>query len=393
MPSTAIVDNTAWSYHPSAIKEEPLVIEYHDTPLMLKAATDENLFDAWFATWDGPDRAGDIIAKGSFANLDDFKRAGYILHDHKGPEVGYPLEVVQDNVGLRVIGKWHDTVAARECRNVVTGRLNSGLDAFGSIGYKTLASQPTFIDGRSCKLITKLNLYECSFTSLPCNPSARVIASKGNDLTMEDIERWMDYHRKSGRAISKANLKEIRDAYDGLRGVKDRLGDFLLQFLPEDDSELLLTAAREDHFNTITADVNDQQAIEARAGVRSSGVANGTLPLRSAGNAIPGDRGIGGQQTAANMEAARRGKSDDPPTRPRATALEQQRRHREAQEYIARLEAKRDRNLLHDLASLPPAIRALEIAHAHLGYKRAKLAELGHKNIAPNPLGWCSSDR
>jgi HK97 family phage prohead protease len=389
MPPTAYLDNAASAYRPKAIKEDRLVIEYREMPLHMKAATDENLFDAWFATWDGPDRAGDIIQKGAFANLEDFRRAGYILHDHKGPEVGYPLEVVQDNVGLRVIGKWHDTVAAKECRNVVSGRLASGLDAFGSIGYKTLASQPTFIDGRSCKLITKLNLYECSFTSLPCNPSARVIAAKGDDWTLAEFKQWWDYQRKSGRAISRANLKVIKDVYDSLRGVKDSLSDFLLQFVPEDDSELLLTA-REDHSNTVVDDDASQQAIESRPrntySPEDRAYASGKAPRgpgdprTAAGNVIPGV----GSPTADLME---RGKSGGL-TRPQA--LEQMRKHDEVRRYIDGLGGKSGGHILDDLAGLPPKIRDLEITHALLEGKRAFLLEQGHTKVAPSPLGWGS---
>lgn len=214
-------------------KDAGIVLDYRAVPLSLKVgAADDNSFTAYFATWDGPDRANDIIQRGAFSNLDDFRRDGFLLHDHKGPEVAYPTAVAQDEVGLRVSGRWHDTEAGRECRKVVTARLDAGLDAFGSIGYRTLASQPTYVNGKSCNLITKLAVFECSFVSLPCNPAARVVSAKGLKMNIDELAlACKRFHSqvKEGRTISAAtgsNLKELhRQARKIAAGVAS-LGGF-----------------------------------------------------------------------------------------------------------------------------------------------------------------------
>jgi HK97 family phage prohead protease len=118
-----------------------------------------------------PDRAGDTITKGAFAEA----RAPLPLlfgHDPDQP-IGVWDSIQETTAGLIVKGKLliADVQRAREAHALVKAGAMRGL----SIGFRTKSATPRKGGGRT---ISALELVECSLVTIPCHPGARVTSAK-----------------------------------------------------------------------------------------------------------------------------------------------------------------------------------------------------------------------
>jgi HK97 family phage prohead protease len=124
---------------------------------------------AWpFAT---PDRVGDMIEKGAFADL-ALPIPMLFGHDFNDP-VGVWNEGVEASDGLRLKGRLlvDEVARAREVRALVRSGAVTGL----SIGFNTKKAIRRAGGGRT---ITSLTLREVSLVTLPMHPGARVTSAK-----------------------------------------------------------------------------------------------------------------------------------------------------------------------------------------------------------------------
>jgi HK97 family phage prohead protease len=126
--------------------------------------------NAWpFAT---PDSVGDIIVKNAFGEIPaDLP----MLYAHNPDDlVGTWTEVKATDDGLMVKGQLHlDHPRARSIRNMLRSSLVSGL----SIGFRTIEAKQ---QGRN-RVISALDLVECSICRNPSHPRARVTSAKQFD--------------------------------------------------------------------------------------------------------------------------------------------------------------------------------------------------------------------
>lgn len=186
------------------------MIEHKSLSLQVKRADDSG-FLVYAAAFGNVDHQGDRIEPGAFANLDAYVADGVVLlgHDANRLPVGYPESATQDDYGLLVKGKWHSTPTAQEARTIAAERMLAGKSVAASIGYEVLEYSHAEEDGRSIRVITKLNVYEFSFVNIPANQEARAVAVKTlNELERETATLLLD--AKAGRkAEAKGRLKEV----------------------------------------------------------------------------------------------------------------------------------------------------------------------------------------
>jgi uncharacterized protein len=122
-------------------------------------------FAGYAAVFDRPDRGGDVIRKGAFA--ESLKRASEIplLWQHKaGSVIGRIEHLSEDERGLRVIASVGDTRATRLVGN---GKVD-GL----SFGYRVREAK----SGGRLRELVELDLIEISLVANPMQPGARVHA-------------------------------------------------------------------------------------------------------------------------------------------------------------------------------------------------------------------------
>ena len=136
--------------------------------------SDAGSFEGYASTFGGPaDRVGDVVMQGAFAKtLPTFLRDGVIhwSHDFATP-VGWPTAAREDNHGLYIAGRFHDTPAGKTARTVTSERLAAGMSMGLSIGYKV--EDYAFRDD-GARLLNAVELLEVSIVTLPANAAATV---------------------------------------------------------------------------------------------------------------------------------------------------------------------------------------------------------------------------
>jgi HK97 family phage prohead protease len=179
-PSIADLRRRAGEKPPAAPRRprrgtKTVALEY----LERKSAAAGDTFVFYAATWDGPDRAGEIIRRGAFANLDAFIKTGWIAasHDNAAAPIAAPVTATQDARGLLIEARWHQTPMARDWRTVVKERLAAGKSVSASIGYRVHDYEMTSIRGQPVRVLTNIELFEASIVNLPANPMAGVVSA------------------------------------------------------------------------------------------------------------------------------------------------------------------------------------------------------------------------
>lgn len=124
---------------------------------------------AW--SFGSPDRVGDVIEKGAFANV-SLPLTMLFGHDQNDP-IGVWTEAVEAPDGLRLKGKLlvEHVERAREVRALVQSGAVRGI----SIGFITRKAMARKGGGRT---ISQLQLLEASLVTLPMHPGARVTSAK-----------------------------------------------------------------------------------------------------------------------------------------------------------------------------------------------------------------------
>lgn len=186
-------------------------MEHKSSELALELKGDDGgEFSAYFAVFGNVDRANEVIQPGAFKNLADFVKSGWIglNHEHARLPIAYPVDAVQDGKGLLVTGRYHNTPDAQAVRTVARERMQAGKAVKGSIGYRVTDHEKIDLDGKSVRSLKAIDLAECSFVNMPCNPSAEVVHSKSL-ISLDEIKSFID-EIKAGRVLSAANLSTMR---------------------------------------------------------------------------------------------------------------------------------------------------------------------------------------
>ena len=184
-----------------------------------------------------PDWAGDVVAKGAFADWLDAYRAGGstlpLLYNHDqslDSFIGRVTDIREDDHGLLFTAEFDATEKAQRARELaMDGRLAKFSFAYDVREQGTV----TLEDGSEANELRRLDVNEVSLVLAPCNPDTSVVEVKGaaHDVTNAVIDGGpIDAATittgtltvKAGRRNSKADEDAIRQAIALLQGV---LGD------------------------------------------------------------------------------------------------------------------------------------------------------------------------
>lgn len=154
-------------------------VETKDSPLEIKivgSEADPGILEGYCATFDGPDRAGEIILKGAFAStLPDFKTLGFLCDSHDySKEIGTIEDAFEDDRGLFVRARFFSTGDAQIVRQKLREKLERGSRPGMSIGYRVLDDEVK----AGVRQLKSIELLEASVVSVPCNTRAHVAGVK-----------------------------------------------------------------------------------------------------------------------------------------------------------------------------------------------------------------------
>lgn len=143
-----------------------------------------------------PDRVGDVIEKGAFANV-QWPIPMLFSHDGGDP-VGVWPEGIETDAGLMLKGQLlvNEVARAREVAALVRSGAIRGL----SIGFTTKQAVSRKGGGRTIK---SLELVECSLVAVPMHPGARVTSAKAGLQALrlsEEINRAVAALQQRGTA-------------------------------------------------------------------------------------------------------------------------------------------------------------------------------------------------
>ncbi|MEM0945815.1 MAG: HK97 family phage prohead protease [Pseudomonadota bacterium] len=158
-----------------------------DTPLERKycgqgdalSLKDGHVVEGYASIFGQPDRGGDIVAPGAYAQslkalIASNRRVKMLWQHDPAQPIGVWDEVREDSKGLYVRGRLLDGVArGREAGVLLEAGAIDGL----SIGYRTVSARK---DEKGRRILADLELWEVSLVTFPMLPEARV-GSKGEE--------------------------------------------------------------------------------------------------------------------------------------------------------------------------------------------------------------------
>jgi hypothetical protein len=168
------------------------VAEWLDLALEIKAVdAAQRIIEGYASTTGNEDSSGDVIDPGAFADtLADRSPADipvFIGHQHQDLPVGIPLVVREDDRGLFTRTKILQTQAGDDLLAVAKASLQTGRGLGMSIGYNPVRQTwAAGKNGRQIRHITSLELGEFSYTAIPANQSARIVAVKERKADVDE---------------------------------------------------------------------------------------------------------------------------------------------------------------------------------------------------------------
>lgn len=141
-------------------------------------------FKGYAITWGNIDRAREVAVKGCFAeSLKENPRVKMQWQHDYADLIGSYTKLEEDDTGLYCEGRINlATARGKEAYALLKAGDIDGL----SIGYEVIEDRYDSVD--NIRYLEKLNLYEISLVSVPCNPQAQVIDVKSQTVSIDDIK-------------------------------------------------------------------------------------------------------------------------------------------------------------------------------------------------------------
>lgn len=188
-------------------------------------------FKGYAITWGNIDRAREVAVKGCFADsLKENPRVKMQWQHDYADLIGSYTKLEEDDTGLYCEGRINlGTARGKEAYVLLKAGDIDGL----SIGYEVVEDRYDSVN--SIRYLEKLNLYEISLVSVPCNPKAQVFDVKSQTVGIDeikacngnvrDIERLIKGKPLSANAAKfLAGLVATKSA-DTMKGIKDSVAE------------------------------------------------------------------------------------------------------------------------------------------------------------------------
>jgi len=180
----------------------------------------KGLIEGYGSIFGNVDQGYDIVEAGAFKDsLNDGHKIKMLWQHDPNQPIGVWDSVTEDEKGLRVQGSLLvEVAAAREALALLKAGAIDGL----SIGYRTLKSRDTKIDGRFVRIIEKAELWEVSLVTFPMNTAATVDAVKAANMSQREFTRQLVRDSKMSRRVVEALM---RDGWKGVQALSESGSD------------------------------------------------------------------------------------------------------------------------------------------------------------------------
>lgn len=167
------------------------------------------------------DSYGDVIVDGAYDGLTEMIKDSWSGFNHSDRPAAYCENALEDTKGLKVRLAFHSTEFGQETRTIAKERLEAGKSVGMSIMYRTLESEDSQVDGKSVRLLKKIQIAEMGIVMLPAAKSAQAISVKSGSGTpldaqvgdvrerLEDLgSRLVDLHEKRDGKLPETRVAE-----------------------------------------------------------------------------------------------------------------------------------------------------------------------------------------
>lgn len=190
-------------------------------------------FSGYGAVFDNVDAGGDVIRRGAFSEtIAEAKKTGRypaMLEQHGGmgmsaadlTPVGIWLDMSEDEIGLKVEGKFADTSRGRDLYTLMKMTPRPAIDGL-SIGFRPRDYEMRAKPEDPRRTLKKVHLIEISPVTFPMNSKARVANVKSGELTERDFERFLT--QDAGMSRSEARIV-INHGFKSLLSMQDAGGE------------------------------------------------------------------------------------------------------------------------------------------------------------------------
>jgi HK97 family phage prohead protease len=176
---------------------------------------EKGTFEAYVSIFNNIDYADEVILKGAFA--DSIRRKmPKIAWSHNWSEIiGKVNTAIEDDRGLKIQGQLVLSVQkAKEAYDLMKA---GATDEF-SIGYGIQEARYEERDGKTIRVLVKLDLYEISPVLSGCNPDTSLLGIKGNDTVKKDDE-IMENDEVIVETPDQVEIKEMTDIDNSVKIV------------------------------------------------------------------------------------------------------------------------------------------------------------------------------
>lgn len=172
-------------------------LETKFVPLALTSAPDcHGRVEGYAALFGEPDRGGDIVAPGAFAESlrDRLSSVKFLWQHDPAQPIGIWDSIIEDAKGLRVRGRILTGLRrGEEAATLLTAGALDGL----SIGYRTITAERA----GSYRRLTRVDLWEISLVTFPMAERAR-LAPAQDDAEQDDAAALADAIRAAASAFA-----------------------------------------------------------------------------------------------------------------------------------------------------------------------------------------------
>lgn len=172
------------------------------------------------AVFNNIDSYGDVIKKGAFAKT--IKEMGDRIafcyqHDIWNP-IGKIKSIAEDDFGLLI------TVKISDAEDDIKTKIKEGILKEMSIGYRTIASNDSMVDGVEIRQLTEIKLFEISIVTIAANPLAVIEGMKSIEEQTGYIEKEFDRlignEKSHNKQFELLRLKTLCTAQPYIKGTE-----------------------------------------------------------------------------------------------------------------------------------------------------------------------------
>lgn len=175
----------------------------------LKFNKENNSIEGIASKYGNKDHVGDVVVYGAFSRSLKERKPKMLWQHRTDMPIGVWDELKETDEGLYVKGRFSDTQAGREARELAK---DGAIDSM-SIGYATVKSE--YDEVNSLRKLVDVDLYEISLVTFPANDKATITSVKADSI--KDIRDFEDHLREVGFSNYKAKLIAV----NGFKGTSN----------------------------------------------------------------------------------------------------------------------------------------------------------------------------